>query len=315
MHGHHGLGRVGHTHGSGSTTSATRAAIGRRTGKRALSTALALTLTYMGVEIVGGWMTNSLALLSDAAHMFTDAIALGLGLFGIWIADQPATEHKTYGYHRAEILVALLNGLVLWLVVLGVFWEAWERVQSPPVVHGPGVLAVATVGLAVNLVAAWFLSGAASANISVRGALLHVLSDLLGSVGVIAAGIVVIVTGWNAADAAASVIIAVLILVSSFGLIREAVDVLMEAVPRHIDLDDLRRTLEAVPGATEVHDLHVWSLTTGHCALSAHAVVDESTSTDHVLAEMSDRLAERFDIHHVTIQLEVRNRRHAEPTH
>lgn len=274
-----------------------------------------LTLGYMGVEIIGGWLTNSLALLSDAVHMFTDAIALGLGLFGIWIADQPATEHKTYGFHRAEILVALLNGLVLWLVVLGVFWEAWQRMLTPPAVSGSGVLVVATVGLGVNLIAAWLLSGAASQNLSVRGAMLHVLSDLLGSVGVIASGIVILATGWNAADAAASVIIAVLILVSSFGLIREAVDVLMEAVPRHIDLDELRRTLEGVPGATEVHDLHVWSLTTGHCALSAHAVVEEGATGDRVLEEMNDRLAERFDIRHVTIQLEVSNRRHAEPTH
>lgn len=274
-----------------------------------------LTLGYMGVEIVGGWATNSLALISDAAHMFTDAVALGLGLLGLWVADRPATDTKTYGYHRAEILVALLNGLVLWLVVLGVFWEAWQRVVQPPEVHGGGVLGVAVVGLAVNLVAAWFLSGAASSNLSVRGALLHVLSDLLGSVGVIASGIVILVTGWNAADAVASVLIAMLIMVSSFGLIREAVDVLMEAVPRHIDLDELRRTLEAVPGATEVHDLHVWSLTTGHCALSAHAVVDAGASGDHVLEVMSDRLAERFGIHHVTIQIEGRSRRHNEPTH
>lgn len=305
----------GHRSPAGEGTSSSRTSLARGTGKRALKAALALTLGYMGVEVVGGWLTNSLALVSDALHMFTDAIALGLGLFGLWIADQPATEHKTYGYHRAEILVALLNGLVLWLVVLGVFWEAWQRMLAPPLVHGSGVLAVATVGLAINLVAAWLLSGAASANLNVRGALLHVLSDLLGSIGVIASSIAILVTGWNAADAVASVIIAVLILVSSFGLVREAVDVLMEAVPPHIDLDELRRTLEGVPGATEVHDLHVWSLTTGHCALSAHAVVEESVTGDHVLAEMSDRLAERFDIHHVTIQLEVRNRRHAEPTH
>jgi cobalt-zinc-cadmium efflux system protein len=208
-----------------------------------------------------------------------------------------------------------VNGLALWLVVLWVFWEAWHRIVTPPAVNGGGVLGVATVGLVVNLVAAWLLSGAASENLSVRAALLHVLSDLLGSVGVIASGIAILVTGWSAADAVASAIIAVLILVSSFGLIREAVDVLMEAVPRHIDLDELRRALEDVPGATEVHDLHVWSLTTGHCALSAHAVVEEGVHSDHVLAEMTDRLADRFGIHHVTIQLEGTNRRHAEPAH
>ncbi len=288
---------------------------GRLASRRALTTALTLTLGFMAVEIVGGFATNSLALLSDAAHMFTDGIGLALGLFGVWVAEQPATSRKTYGYHRAEILIALVNGLVLWLVVLWVFWEAWQRMVTPPAVNGRGVLGVAVVGLAVNLVAAWLLSGAASHNLSVRAALLHVLSDLLGSVGVIASGIVILATGWSAADAVASAIIAVLILVSSFGLIREAVDVLMEAVPRHIDLDELRRTLEDVPGATEVHDLHVWSLTTGHCALSAHAVVEEGVPSDHVLAEMADRLADRFGIHHVTIQLEGTNRRHAEPTH
>jgi cobalt-zinc-cadmium efflux system protein len=296
-------------------TSGSRAPATRHAGQLALTTALLLTFGYMGIEIVGGWATNSLALLSDAAHMFSDVIALGLGLFGVWIADQPATEHKTYGYHRAEILVALINGMILWLVVLWVFWEAWQRMMAPPAVHGGGVLSVAAVGLAVNLVAAWMLSGAASHNLSVRGALLHVLSDLLGSIGVIASSIVILVTGWNAADVVASLIIAILILVSSFGLIREAVDVLMEAVPRHIDLDELRRTLEEVAGAIEVHDLHVWSLTTGHCALSAHAVVEEGVTGDRVLAEMTDRIVERFDIHHVTIQLEVRNRRHAEPVH
>lgn len=283
--------------------------------RRALAAALALTLGFMAVEVIGGLATNSLALLSDAAHMFTDGLGLALGLFGVWVADQPATSRKTYGYHRAEILIALVNGLALWLVVLWVFWEAWHRMAEPPVVNGGGVLGVAVIGLAVNLVAAWLLSGVASHNLSVRAALLHVLSDLLGSIGVIASGIAILVTGWSAADAVASAIIAVLILVSSFGLIREAVDVLMEAVPRHIDLDELRQTLEEVPGATEVHDLHVWSLTTGHCALSAHAVVEEGVHSDHVLAEMTDRLADRFGIRHVTIQLEGTNRRHAEPTH
>lgn len=304
-----------HGHAHDHDASSSGAATMRLAGRRALTTALVLTLSFMVVEIVGGLATNSLALLSDAAHMFTDGIGLGLGLLGIWIADQPATSRKTYGYHRAEILVALVNGLVLWLLVLWVFWEAWQRMLAPPVVNGSGVLSVAAVGLVVNLIAAWILSGAASQNLSVRAALLHVLSDLLGSIGVIASGIVIVATGWSAADAVASAIIAVLILVSSFGLIREAVDVLMEAVPRHIDLDELRRALEGVPGATEVHDLHVWSLTTGHCALSAHAVVGEGVVADHVLTEMTERLADRFGIRHVTIQLEGTNRRHAEPTH
>lgn len=303
-----------HRHGRMKKSSA-RGAMARHTGQRALLAALALTLGFMAVEVVGGWLTNSLALVSDAVHMFTDVIALALGLFGLWIAAQPATARKTYGYHRAEILVALVNGLVLWLVVCGVFWEAWQRAIRPPEVDGSGVLGIATIGLAVNLVAAWMLSGAVSSSVGVRSALLHVFSDLLGSVGVIASSLVIMTTGWNAADAVASVMIGVLILASSFGLIREAIDVLMEAAPRHIDLDEVRRTLAAVPGASEVHDLHVWSLTTGHCALSAHAVVDGSVASDVVLEEMSQRLAEQFDIHHVTIQLETESRRQAEPTH
>ena len=311
----HGLRSHATRHGTGSVAKTPAPGGARAVEQRALTSALLLTFGYLGVEIVGGLVTNSLALLSDAAHMFTDVIALGLGLFGVWIAQQPATERKTYGYYRAEILVALINGVVLWLVVLWVLWEAWQRVVAPPAIHGGGMLVVAVIGFAVNLVAVWNLSGAASHNLSVRGALLHVVSDLLGSVGVIVSGVVIVATGWTAADAVASAVIALLIMVSSFGLIREAVDVLMEAVPRHIDLDALRRTLEEVPGATEVHDLHVWSLTTGHCALSAHAVVEEGVTGDHVRAEMNDRLAERFDIRHVTIQLEVRNRRHAEPTH
>lgn len=311
----HGLRSHGKHHAVAPSSSAAGSGRGRAIEQRALTSALLLTFGYLGIEIIGGLITNSLALLSDGAHMFTDAIALGLSLFGVWIAQQPATDRKTYGYYRAEILVALINGVVLWLVVMWVLWEAWQRLVTPPQIHGGGVLVVAVVGLGVNLAAAWILSGAASHNLNVRGALVHVVSDLLGSLGVIVSALVILVTGWTAADAVASAVIALLILVSSFGLIREAVDVLMEAVPRHIDLDALRRTLEEVPGATEVHDLHVWSLTTGHCALSAHAVVEEGVTGDHVLAEMNDRLAERFDIRHVTIQLEVRNRRHAEPTH
>ena len=283
--------------------------------RRALRAALAITLVYLAAEVIGGLLTNSLALLSDAAHMFTDVIALGLALFGVWIAGRPASETKTYGYYRAEILVALMNGLVLWVVVVFILWEAWERLLAPPRVHGGGVLVVAAIGLLVNLAAARLLAGADQHNLSIRGALLHVLSDLLGSLGVLVAAVVILLTGWSRADAVASVVIAALVLFSSWALIREAVDILMEAVPRHIDLEELRRALEEVSGATEVHDLHVWSLTTGRYALSAHAVVAEGAETDHVLAEMTERLAARFDIHHVTIQLEGRNRRHAEPVH
>ena len=283
--------------------------------RRALLGALVITVAYLGAEIAGGLWTGSLALLSDAVHMFTDILALGLGLFGVWIAGRPATASKTFGYYRAEILVAFLNGIVLWLVVLGIAWEAWQRFMAPPAVDSRGVLVIATVGLIVNLIAAWLLTGSGSHSLNVRGALLHVVSDLLGSLGVLASALVMLVTGWARADAVASALIALLVLFSSWTLIREAVDILMEAVPRHIDLDELRQALEDIPGASEVHDLHVWSLTTGRYALSAHAVCEDGNERDHVLGEMTDRLATRFDITHVTIQLECRDRRVGEPAH
>jgi len=292
-----------------------RVAVSRERDRRALRLAAALTAGYCVAELVGGLLTNSLALLSDAAHMFTDVTALTLALFGVWIAGRPATETKTYGYYRAEILIALVNGLVLWFVVVFIFWEAWARFWSPPTVRGGGVSLVAGVGLVVNAVAARLLAGADTHNLGIRGALLHVLSDLVGSMGALVSGVVILVTDWGSADAVASVVIGLLILFSSWTLIREAVDILMEAVPRHIDLEEIRQTLAHVPGALEVHDLHVWSLTTGHYALSAHAVVAEGAETDGVLAEMTDQLAERFEIRHVTIQLESRNRRHIEPPH
>jgi cobalt-zinc-cadmium efflux system protein len=290
-------------------------AASREGDRRALRIALMVTSVFLGAEIIGGLLANSLALLSDAAHMFTDVIALGLALFAVWIAGRPPTDSKTYGYHRAEILVALLNGFVLWVVVIAILWEAWQRLLDPPEVHGAGVAVVALLGLGVNLIAARSLSAAASHNLNVRGALLHVMSDLLGSLGALASGVVIMVTGWTAVDAVASVVIAALVLFSSWTLVREAVDILMEAVPRHIDLDELRRALEDIPGASEVHDLHVWSLTTGRYALSAHAVVAPGSSGDHVLAEMTDCVATRFAIEHVTIQLERQNRQHAEPAH
>ena len=283
--------------------------------RRALLRALLLTLAYLGAEIAGGVWTGSLALLSDAVHMFTDVLALALGLFGVWIASRPATSSKTYGYYRAEILLALVNGIVLWIVVLGIFWEAWQRFVDPPTVDGAGVLVIAAAGLVVNLIAARVLSHAATHNLNVRGALLHVVSDLLGSLGVLVSAVVIVLTGWTSADAVASGAIGLLVLFSSWTLISEALDILMEAVPRHIDLDELRRALEDIPGATDVHDLHVWSLSTGRYALSAHAVVEDGNERDHVLHEMTDRLATRFDITHATIQLECRDRRIGEPAH
>jgi cobalt-zinc-cadmium efflux system protein len=282
----------------------------------AVRSALAVTVILCIAELMGGYWTNSLALVSDAAHVFTDAAALGLSLFALRIVDRPASETKTFGYYRAEILAALVNGVVLWVVVFFVVTEAWRRLHDPPPVAGRGMLVLAVVGLAVNAAVALRLREHREHSLNLRGAYLHVLSDLLGSLGAVAAGLVIVLTGWNAADALASGLIATLILFSSWTLVREAVDVLMEAVPAHIDLEALRRSLERVPGTEEVHDLHVWSLTTGRCALSAHAVVTvDHDADDAILTAMANVCAREFHIEHVTIQIEHENRRAAEPAH
>jgi cobalt-zinc-cadmium efflux system protein len=281
-----------------------------------LRSGLWITAVLCVGELVGGWWTNSLALMSDAAHMFTDVAALALTLFACWIGTRRASQTKTFGYYRAEILAALVNGVVLWVIVLFVVAEAWRRLHTPPDVAGPGMLAVAAAGLAVNCFVALRLREHSHRSLNLRGAYLHVLSDLLGSVGAVVAGLAIILAGWTVADALASMLIGVLILIGSWSLVSEAVDVLMEAVPAHVDVEALQRSLERIPGTDEVHDLHVWSLTTGRYALSAHAVVAvDHADDDAILAAMADVCARDFHIDHVTIQIEHESRRAAEPTH
>lgn len=282
---------------------------------RALRSALILTGSFFFVELAGGWWTNSLALLSDAMHMFTDVGALTLGLFSLWVAGRPPSESKTFGYYRAEILGAFINGLGLWLVVVWIASEAYERLHAPPPVRSAAMTAVAGIGLGVNLVCAWLLRPGHGASLNVRAAFLHVLGDLLGSVGAIVAGMVMLVTGWYGADAIAALLSAALIMVGAWGVVREAVDVLMEGVPRHVDLDELRADLEGVAGTDRVHDLHVWTLTTGQYALSAHAVIDGSVDGERIVEQMRDLLASRFHIGHVTIQLEHANPCEPESVH
>jgi cobalt-zinc-cadmium efflux system protein len=281
----------------------------------AVQSGLVVTAVLCVAELVGGWWTNSLALMSDAAHMFTDVAALALTLFALWIGSRPASESKTFGYYRAEILAALVNGVLLVVIVLFIVAEAWRRLQDPPAVAGGGMLGLALLGLGLNVFVALRLREHRTHSLNLRGAYLHVLSDLLGSVGAVAAGAVIVLTGWNMADPVASALIAVLILFGSWALVREAVDVLMEAVPAHIDVEVLRRRLERVPGTHEVHDLHVWSLTTGRYALSAHAVVTGAEGDDAILAAMAELCAREFHIDHVTIQIEHESRRAAEPRH
>jgi cobalt-zinc-cadmium efflux system protein len=282
----------------------------------AIRTGLAVSALLCVLELVGGWVTNSLALMSDAVHVLSDVAALGLTFFALRIAGRQASASKTFGYYRAEILAALVNGVVLWVIVFFIGVEAWHRLQAPPAVAGRGMLIIAALGLVANAFVALRLREQSHRCLNMRGAYVHVLSDLLGSAGAVVAGITILVTGWTAVDAIASAVIAALILAGSWALVREAVDVLMEAVPAHINVETLRQALEQVPGTDEVHDLHVWSLTTGRYALSAHAVVRNGMrKSDDILAAMADLCAREFHIDHVTIQIEHQSRRAAEPLH
>jgi len=280
---------------------------------------LAIATVYFATEIVAGWLTNSLALLTDAVHMLTDIAAVCLSLLMLWVSTRRASAAKTFGYLRAEILGALINGLFLWVLVVFIWIEAAGRLRHPQHVKGLGVIAVAVVGVAVNSFSAWLtaenkgLTG--GRGLAVHAVFIHVLSDLIGSIGVLVAGALILFTGWTQADPVVSFVIGGLVLFSSWGLIREGVDILMESVPSHIDIDELRDDLLAVQGTEEVHDLHVWCLTTREIALSAHCVVATAVDQDRVLSEMSQLLQDKFNIRHMTVQLERDSRREHEPDH
>lgn len=280
-----------------------------------LKLALAVTGGYCVVEFVGGLLTNSLALLSDAGHMLSDVTAMALSLFAAYVATLPVTSQKTFGYYRAEILAAFLNGLALWLVAGIIFREAYYRFFSPPEVQGQGMVLIAGVGLAVNLFTVWLLHGSHQGSLNIRGVFLHVLSDALGSAGAILAGVIILWTGWYWVDPVTSALIGVLILGSSFGLVRESVDILMQATPRHLDLSEVQRALEQVPGVTRVHDLHIWTLTSGLFTLTAHVVVSSVCDHHALLNALEHTIQERFGINHTTIQLEPQDRQPGEPLH
>lgn len=265
--------------------------------------ALVLTATFFVAEVVGGVVSNSLALLADAGHMFTDVGVLALSLFVAWFSRQPAAPEKTYGYLRWEILAALLSGALL-LVVSGlIVWEAIQRLQSPEPVRGGLMLVVAIGGLLVNAGSAAILHPIHSHSLNTRGAYLHVLADLLGSVGTVAAALIIQWTGWLAADPIASIVVTLLVVRSAWRLVRESVDVLLESTPAHISLGRVREGLEAIRGIESVHDLHVWTVTSGLIAMSAHAVVREPGENQHVL-ESAVAAMQRLGISHVTLQVE-----------
>jgi cobalt-zinc-cadmium efflux system protein len=277
-----------------------------------LKLALAISFIYFFAELIGGFLTNSLALLSDAGHMLSDIAALALSLFAFRIAKRPATVSSTYGYHRAEILAALFNGLTLWLIVGVIFAAAYNRFLDPPAVESYGMMIVASLGLLVNVVAGVILYGSHHHNLNLRGAFLHVVSDALGSVGAIAAGLVMLLTGWYVADPLISILIGLLILHSSWNLVKESLSVLMQAVPKGIRLEDVQQALEEVEGVSKVHDLHVWAVTSDIFTLSAHAVVENGGDFHQVLNGIEDTLKERFNIEHTTIQLEIESREEKE---
>ncbi len=285
-HGHsHGMSHS-HTHGQ---------------APQAIVRAIVVTLIFMFVELIGGWMANSLALISDGAHMLTDVGAMLLSLFVIWVSRRPPSATMSFGYHRAEILGALASGLAIWLIAGGLVYEAIIRVQSPPEVKGPLVFGVATLGLLANLVSMRMLHHAQHENMNVRAAYLHILSDLLGSVGAIIAGLVLWLTGWRLIDPIVTLLFAGLMLVSSWQLIKEAVVVLMESTPSNLNADQVRTDLLLVAGVQEVHDLHIWTVASGRLALSVHLI---STDNDTLLARVNELLKTKHRIQHTTIQIE-----------
>lgn len=304
-HGHaHGHGHE-HAHGQtfdrGAQVHSREGANSRVTG--ALRAALILTSVFMVAEVVGGLFSNSLALLADAGHMLTDVGALAFSLFVTWLARQPATPKRTYGYLRFEILAALLNGATLLAVSAAIIWEAVGRLGNPVPISTGVMFSVAVAGLVVNIISARLLHGSADHSLNVRGAYLHVLSDLLGSVAAIVAALLVRYFGWFIADPIASILMTVLIVRGGWKLVRESVDILLESTPSHIDVADVRKRLEAIEDVESVHDLHVWTLTSGVVALSAHAVVREAAVHQQALEAMTARAA-AMGIHHTTIQLE-----------
>jgi cobalt-zinc-cadmium efflux system protein len=287
---HHGHSHSNSTHGS----------------RRRLLIVLLLTAGYMLAETLGGWWTGSLALLADAGHMLTDVAALALALIAAWFGSRPATPHKTFGYYRLEILAAFINGVALVVVSLFIFLEAYERWFNPPVIERGGLMiGIAFGGLVTNLACAWILHGVHHEDLNIRGAWLHVIGDALGSVGAIVAGAFVVFGGWYAADPLFSSLIGVLVVWSSWKLIREATNVLLEGTPAHINLAAVEDSILATDGVEAVHDLHVWTITSGREALSAHVIHTPTVSQPELLKALRTTLHDRFGVDHLTIQMET----------
>ncbi|MGD0947888.1 MAG: cation diffusion facilitator family transporter [Candidatus Binatia bacterium] len=272
--------------------------------RRDLTLTLVLTASYCLVEFAGGIFTNSLALLSDAGHMLSDVAALGLSLFAIRLAQLPPTANKTFGYHRVEILAALVNALLLWVIVALIFREAFHRFLTPAPVKSAGMIAVATLGLGVNLVSLSVLKRSQGESLNVRAAFVHVLGDALGSVGAVFAGVFILVANWYVADPLVGVGIGLLILYTSWEIIRDSVDILMQGTPRGMRLEEVEECLLGIAGVRQVHDLHIWTLTSGRYHLSAHLVIGGDNEPHAIIEAAQTRLRESFGIGHTTVQVD-----------
>jgi cobalt-zinc-cadmium efflux system protein len=274
--------------------------------QRRLLIALAITAMVTVVELVGGLLSNSLALLGDAGHMFTDTLALGLSVVALSLAKRPASQTRTYGFHRAEVLAALANGTILVLICGFVFYEAYQRFVNPPEVRGTLMLAVAAMGLLANLFGILMLRSASRANLNVKGAFLHMWGDTVSSVGVIVGGVIILVTDWTMVDPIISLFIGLLILRGAIKLVLESSDILLEAVPRHLDVAEIISALREIEGVKDVHDVHLWTITSGLYALSCHLQIEDRmvSSSSHIVEAVNEALNRKFGIGHSTLQLE-----------
>ncbi len=290
----------GHSHGHGHAPD-------RSANKAALRLTVGLTATFTVVEVVGGLLTGSLALLADAGHMLSDSAALGLALFAIWLAERPATPRRSFGYQRAEVLAALANGLTLVAISVWIFYEAYRRLGDPPEVLGGPMLVVAVIGLGVNMAGAFILMRSGGDSLNVSAALRHVLADLAGSVGVIAAAVIILTTGWELADPLIGALIGVLVLGSSWSIVRDSVRILLEQAPPDLDPREVGEAMAGMPSVVEVHDLHIWAVTSGFPSLAAHVLVTEEADCHERRRALESMLGERFEISHTTLQIDHAN--------
>jgi len=293
-HDHHG-----HDHGEGPRQVPSG-------GKKDLLIALSITFLMMVVEVIGGLLSNSLALLSDAGHMLTDNLALLLSLFALTFASMPATERKTFGFYRLEILAAFVNGVVLVLISIYILYQAYFRIIHPQPVQGGLMLVVAVIGLVANIIGALFLFKHSHTSLNIRGAYLHILGDALSSVGVVIGGVIIMNTGWYLIDPVLSVLISLVIIYGAWSLVRESVNILLESAPAHINIDTIAAEIAKIKGVREAYHIHLWTITSGVYAMSAHVLIDDQlvSGSRALIDEIKSLLAHKFKVQHCTIQIE-----------